>query len=95
MIKNRVKPLGYDPSLFGAHSFRTAFVHDAVACGIPETLIQKTGRWKSKCWLGYFHDQQFAQAQATSQMYDYSKEFENQKSSKKHKELLKKLAEKI
>ena len=95
MIKRRVAPLGYDPSLFGAHSFRQAFVHDAVAAGIPETLIQKTGRWKSKCWLGYFHDEMFAQAQTTSQLYDYSKEFENQKSSKKHKELLKILGDKL
>ena len=95
MIKRRVEPLGYDPSLFGAHSFRTAFVHDAIAAGIPETLIQKTGRWKSKCWLGYFHDAQYAQAQTTSRMFDFSKEFENQKSTKKHKELLKQLAERI
>ena len=95
MIKRRAKSIGEDPDLFGAHSFRQAFVHDAVAAGIPETLIQKTGRWKSKCWLGYFHDDQFAQAQATSRMYDYSKEFETQKSSKKHKELLKVFGDKL
>ena len=37
----------------------------------------------------------FAQAQTTSQLYDYSKEFEDQKSSKKHKELLKVLGDKL
>ena len=95
MIKKRVKSVGLDPKLFGAHSFRTAFVHDAVAAGIPEPLIQKTGRWKSKCWLGYFHDAQYAQAQTTSRLNEYGKKFETQKSSKKHKELLKALSDKI
>ena len=95
MIKKRVKSVGLDPKLFGAHSFRTAVVHDAVAAGIPEPLIQKTGRWKSKCWLGYFHDAQYAQAQTTSRLNEYGKQFETQKSSKKHKELLEALSDRI
>ena len=95
IVKKRVKPLGYDTKFFGAHSFRTAFVHDAIAAGIPEPLIQKTGRWESKCWLGYFHDVQYAQAQTTSRMMKFAEKFETIKSKKKHKKLLKILAEQL
>ena len=88
IIKKRVKQIGLDPSLYGAHSLRTAFVHDAIAAGIPPTLIKKTGRWKSQCWLGYFHDESFAQAQATSRMMTFGDTYETTKSKKKHDELV-------
>ena len=63
-------------------------MHDAIAAGIPPTLIKKTGRWKSQCWLGYFHDESYAQAQATSRMMDFGDTYETKKSKKKHNELL-------
>ena len=90
-----MKQIGLDPSSYGAHSYRVAFVHDAVAAGIPEALIQKTGRWESKCWLGYFHDAQYAQAQTTSRLHKYQDKFETKKSKKKHQEFLLKLDEKL
>ena len=95
ITKKRVSQIGLDPDLYGAHSYRTAFVHDAVAAGIPTSLIKKTGRWKSDCWLGYFHDNQYAQAVATSQMLKFKDQFETKSSRSKHKELLQLLAQKV
>ena len=95
IIKKRVKQIGEDPKLFGAHSGRMGFVKDAIAAGIPPELIKKTGRWSSDCWLGYFHDQQYAQACATSRLQKFGKEnYETSRTSKKHKELLGSLLDK-
>ena len=87
ITKKRVKQIGEDPKDFGAPSYRIAFVHDAIAAGILEEFIKKTGRWKSQCWRGYFHDAQYAQAMATSKMMDFGKQFETTKTTKKHREL--------
>ena len=95
ITKKRVKQIGLDPDLYGAHSYRTAFVHDAIAAGIPSSIIKKTGRWKSDCWLGYFHDAQYAQAVATSQLMKFKDKFETKTSRKKHKELLQVLSSKV
>ena len=88
IVKKRVKQIGLDPSLYGAHSLRTAYVHDAIAAGIPPTLIKKTGRWKSQCWMGYFHDEKYAQAQSSTRMMKFQQSYETKKSKKKHQELL-------
>ena len=79
ITKKRVKQIGLDPDEFGAHSYRVAFVTDAIAAGMPEEFIKKTGRWKSQCWRGYFHDYQYAQARATTQMMNFGKKLKNQK----------------
>ena len=95
ITKDRVRSIGLDPKQFGSHSYRTAFVHDAIAAGIPKELIQKTGRWKSNCWLGYFHDQQYAQARATLELTNFGKEFETLKTKKKHREFCRELTMKL
>ena len=95
ITKKRVKQIGLNPDDFGAHSYRVAFVTDAIAAGIPEEFIKKLGRWKSQCWRGYFHDIQYAQAMATSQMMNFGKDFETKKSKKKHIELLEALTKKL
>ena len=95
ITKKRIKQIGLDPKNYGAHSYRVAFVHDAVAAGIPEALIKKTGRWKSQCWVGYFHDAMYAQAQATSRLNNVHMKYENKKSQKKHRDLLLQLDKKL
>ena len=95
ITKRRIKQINLDPKNYGAHSYRIAFVHDAIASGIPEEFIMKLGRWKSQCWRGYHHDVQYAQAQATSQLMKFSEKFETKKTKKKHKELLQTLASNI
>ena len=90
IVKKRIKQIGEDPSRYGAHSGRQAFVQDAVAAGIPPELIKKTGLWKSDCWYGYFHDTQYAQARATSRLQQFGRDmYATEKSSKKSKKLLK------
>ena len=59
----------------GAHSGRSGFVTDAVAADIPIELIKRTGRWKSDCWRVYYHDEQLAQVQATSEMNQFKEKF--------------------
>lgn len=59
----------------GAHSGRSGFVTDAVAAGIPTELIKRTGRWKSDCWRVYYHDEQHAQVQATTEMNSFQDNF--------------------
>lgn len=93
IFKKRVKQIGEDPTKYAAHSARMGYVKDAVASGIPEELIMKTGRWNTKCWLGYFHDDQYAQVRSSSRMYEFSQRFETSKSKKKHKELLRLMSE--
>ena len=58
----------------GAHSGRRGFVTDAIAAGVPVELIKKTGRWQSDCWRIYYHDEQFAQIQATSMLYEFGQD---------------------
>ena len=87
IFKKRAKEVNEDPTLYGAHSGRMAFVTDAIAAGIPAEFIKKTGRWTSQCWRGYFHDAQYAQVMATEQMNEFSKSFTSKKATKKHQEL--------
>ena len=89
ITKDRVEQIGLDRNKYGSHSYRTAFVHDAIAAGVPVSLIKKTGRWRSDCWLGYFHDAQYAQSRATAALHSYGKEFRTSKSKKKDREFIK------
>ena len=88
ITKKRVEQIGLDPDKYGSHSYRTAFVHDAIAAGVPVSLIKKTGRWSSDCWLGYFHDAQYAQSRATTALNAYGNQFKTSKSKKKDREFI-------
>ena len=88
-LKSLYKRAGGDPAEISSHSARGGMVEDAVAAGIPARLIKSLGRWKSQCWTGYFHDEEYAMASATSTLNQFAHKFDTQKSSKKHKELCK------
>ena len=80
--------VGGDPKDISSHSARGGLVEDAIAAGIPARFIKSLGRWKSQCWMGYFHDEEYAMACATSHLNQYQKQFNTKKTTKKHKKLL-------
>ena len=83
---------GGNPKDINLHGSRGGMVEDAVARGIPESLIQKHGRWKSQVWRSYFHDQDYAHACVSSQLVAMSKDYESKVTSKKQKQILKYLS---
>ena len=93
--KDLWKRAGGNPDEISIHGARGGMVEDAISRGIPETLVQKHGRWKSQCWRSYFHDEAYAHACVSSQLMKASNEFNTGKVSAKHKELLTYLSKKL
>ena len=91
-FKRLYKMIGGDPKDISSHSARGGMVEDAVAAGIPEEFIQRLGRWRSKAWRGYFHDEQYAQACATAQLHNQYKKYVNDDVKKQDKILSKALS---
>ena len=93
-LKQLWKRAGGNPDEVSMHGCRGGMVEDAVARGIPESLIQKHGRWKSQVWRSYFHDQEYAHACVSSSIIDMSKKFKSDVTDEKHKQILQYLAQK-
>jgi hypothetical protein len=57
-LKSWCASIGLDPALFAVHSCRSGTVNDGLLQGIPETILQTGGRWKSTvCFRGYINDE--------------------------------------
>eukprot|EP00961_Rhodomonas_salina_P123858 1669508-Rhodomonas_salina.1 len=55
-LKEWCKRIGLATELFTLHSLRCGHVSDAVDLGIPERIVQASGRWKSHiCFEGYIN----------------------------------------
>jgi hypothetical protein len=52
-IKDTVRSLGFKPKLYSTHGIRIASASTLAAAGVPDSVIQKTGRWKSLTFLRY------------------------------------------
>ena len=57
-LKRWCAAIGLDPNAFACHSWRIGAVNDGLNQGIPETILQSGGRWKSLvCFRGYINDE--------------------------------------
>lgn len=52
ILKEKLTVLGYDPTKFGLHSFRSGAASASASSGTNERLWQKHGRWKSTAARG-------------------------------------------
>ena len=52
-IKDKVRSLCLEPKLYSTHGIRIASASTLAAAGVPDSVIQKTGRWKSLTFLRY------------------------------------------
>jgi hypothetical protein len=52
-IKDTVQALGLDRKLYSTHGIRIASASTLAAAGVADSVIQKTGRWKSLAFLRY------------------------------------------
>ncbi len=52
-IRDALKRLGLDSSVYSGHSFRIGAATTAAERGIPDSTIQALGRWKSASFLRY------------------------------------------
>ena len=48
LMLQRICELGYDPSLFGVHSFRAGGATSAANAGVPDRMFKRHGRWRSE-----------------------------------------------
>ena len=48
LVQEKFSSLGYDPSLFGVHSFRAGGATLAANAGVPDRLFKRHGRWRSE-----------------------------------------------
>ena len=54
-LKNKIHEIGLDVTNFSTHSFCRGAVSWAIKCGIPGSLIQVMGDWKSECYKMYIN----------------------------------------
>ena len=52
-VQQALQEAGIDGSMFNGHSFRIGAATTASSVGIPETIIQRLGRWQSSAYQGY------------------------------------------
>jgi hypothetical protein len=48
---------GYDLHRIGPHSLRASGAMQLALNSVPDSIIQKLGRWSSSTWLQYLHGQ--------------------------------------
>ena len=52
-LKEHLRCIGVDPTVYSAHSFRRGGASWALQCGMPGELIQVLGDWRSDCYQKY------------------------------------------
>ena len=52
-LKSLLSFIGLDPAVYKGHSFRIGAATAAAARGVPQTVIQSMGRWKSDAVKNY------------------------------------------
>lgn len=52
-LRRCLTAVGLNANDFGTHSFRIGAATEAARAGLPETEIQRIGRWRSSCYSGY------------------------------------------
>ena len=57
-VRETLSNAGLQVGGFSGHSFRIGAASTAAQAGIPHSLIQTLGRWKSAAFLSYFHTSQ-------------------------------------
>lgn len=53
LFKRSLTRLGHNPVDYGTHSFRIGAATQAAKAGLPESDVQKIGRWRSACFARY------------------------------------------
>lgn len=48
ILLEKIRALGYDPSLYGTHSFRAGGASQAANVGVPDRMFKRHGRWRSE-----------------------------------------------
>ena len=69
VVKQKLKDLGFDESVFGLHSLRAGGATAAANKGVPDRLFKRHGRWKSEAAKdGYILDSEVAMLEVTKQL---------------------------
>ena len=55
ILKNCIQEVGLNRDCFSTHSFQRGAVSWAIKCGIPKSMIQIMGDWKSDCYKMYIN----------------------------------------
>lgn len=58
-LKSLIEFIGLDPKFYKGHSFRIGAATHAASTGVPESVIQHLGRWKSNAVQKYIRMNQF------------------------------------
>ena len=67
-VRSGLASAGLDLSRYNGHSFRIGAASTATAAGLPDSLIQTLGRWKSAAFLRYIRIPQDHLATVTRQL---------------------------
>ncbi len=67
-VRSGLASAGLDLSRYNGHSFRIGAASTAAATGLPDSLIQTLGRWKSAAFLRYIRTPQDHLATVTRQL---------------------------
>ena len=54
-LKNKIHQVGLNHNNYSTHSFRRGAASWALSCGVPESVIQMMGDWKSDCYKRYIN----------------------------------------
>ena len=52
-LRTALAKVGIDAAQFAGHNYRIGAATTAAACGVPDSLIQMLGRWKSAAYTLY------------------------------------------
>lgn len=53
VFKHCLSQVGVPPGEYGTHSFRIGAATEAARAGLPNSDVQRIGRWRSNCFAGY------------------------------------------
>lgn len=53
ILRTLLWAIGEIPREYGTHSFRIGAATEAALAGLPDTEVQRIGRWRLACFAGY------------------------------------------